>query len=247
MSNQITSYNFHNTAIRAMTNEQGTCLFCLADVCKTLALQNPTLTANQIKEEFSTPMLNIGMVTRPDGSSIEATFITEPQLYFVMMRSRAKVAREFRQWICNEVLPSIRKTGAYAVSTRKIGEKDGVFEDELRKLTESSWYAKRIYNLLQGKVDASTTTKIINVAATAWKQGYAVACDRHEKELELAHKDTKYYHDLAEKVAIMVCNVQKNAAKERQAAEEYRAKLIKTTSEYAVLGAEAFKLLALPA
>ena len=45
----------------------------------------------------------------------------------------------------------------------------------------------------------------------------------------------------------MVCNVQKNAAKERQAAEEYRAKLIKTTSEYAVLGAEAFKLLALPA
>ena len=164
-----------------------------------------------------------------------------------MMRSRAKVAREFRQWICNEVLPSIRKTGAYAVSTRKIGEKDGVFEDELRNLDKSSWYAKRIYNLLQGKVDASTTTKVIDVAATAWKQGYAVACDRHEKELQLAHKDTKYYHDLAEKVAIMVCNVQKNAAKERQAAEEYRAKLIKTTSEYAVLGAEAFKLLALPA
>ncbi len=246
MSN-LTTYSFHDNAIRTLNSEQNETLFCLADVCRSLDLTTPARTAEQIKEEFGCGELNSYHVTDSLGREQEATFITEPQLYFVMMRSRAKVAREFRQWICNEVLPSIRKTGAYAVSTRKIGEKDGVFEDELRNLDKSSWYAKRIYNLLQGKVDASTTTKVIDVAATAWKQGYAVACDRHEKELQLAHKDTKYYHDLAEKVAIMVCNVQKNAAKERQAAEEYRAKLIKTTSEYAVLGAEAFKLLALPA
>ena len=242
----ITSYNFHNKAIRTLADENNEVIFCLADVCGALTLTNAAMITKQIQAEFEGAKLNLYPFETAGGVQ-NLTFITEPQLYFVMMRSRAKVAREFRQWICNEVLPSIRKTGAYAVSTRKIGEKDGVFEDELRNLVESSWYAKRIYNLLQGKVDASTTTKIINVAATAWKQGYAVACDRHEKELELAHKDTKYYHDLAEKVAIMVCNVQKNAAKERQAAEEYRAKLIKTTSEYAVLGAEAFKLLALPA
>lgn len=242
----ITSFQFQNSKTVRTIAQDNTPLFCLADVCKVLCLEQVNKTANQIKEEFELGELNSASFDTGYGVK-DFTMITEPQLYFVMMRSRAKVAREFRQWICNEVLPSIRKTGAYAVSTRKIGEKDGVFEDELRNLVESSWYAKRIYNLLQGKVDASTTTKIINVAATAWKQGYAVACDRHEKELALAHKDTKYYHDLAEKVAIMVCNVQKNAAKERQAAEEYRAKLIKTTSEYAVLGAEAFKLLALPA
>ena len=242
----ITSYNFHNKAIRTLADENNEVIFCLADVCGALTLTNAAMITKQIQAEFEGAKLNLYPFETTGGVQ-NLTFITEPQLYFVMMRSRAKVAREFRQWICNEVLPSIRKTGAYAVSTRKIGEKDGVFEDELRNLVKSSWYAKRIYNLLQGKVDASTTTKVIDVAATAWKQGYAVACDRHEKELELAHKDTKYYHDLAEKVAIMVCNVQKNAAKERQAAEEYRAKLIKTTSEYAVLGAEAFKLLALPA
>lgn len=242
----ITSYNFHNKAIRTLADENNEVIFCLADVCGALTLTNAAMITKQIQAEFEGAKLNLYPFETAGGVQ-NLTFITEPQLYFVMMRSRAKVAREFRQWICNEVLPSIRKTGAYAVSTRKIGEKDGVFEDELRNLVKSSWYAKRIYNLLQGKVDASTTTKVIDVAATAWKQGYAVACDRHEKELELAHKDTKYYHDLAEKVAIMVCNVQKNAAKERQAAEEYRAKLIKTTSEYAVLGAEAFKLLALPA
>lgn len=105
MSNQISTYNFHKSNIRIITSENGVFLFCLADVCASLQLTNANNIVNQIKEEFSIPMLNIGMVTRPDGSRIEANFITEPQLYFVMMRSRAKVAREFRQWICNEVIP----------------------------------------------------------------------------------------------------------------------------------------------
>lgn len=123
----IISYSFHDHEIRTMTDEKGDYLFCIADVCKTLGLQNPTLTANQIKEEFSTPMLNIGMVTRPDGSSVEANFITEPQLYFVMMRSRVKIAREFRQWICNEVLPSLRKTGSYEIIKAKPERRDPEF------------------------------------------------------------------------------------------------------------------------
>ena len=114
MSNtQISTYDFHNSNIRIATSEDGVILFCLADVCTVLQLANPNHAVNSIKEEFSIPTLNVGMVTRPDGSRIEANFITEPQLYFVMMRSRAKIAREFRQWICNEVLPSIRAQGAF--------------------------------------------------------------------------------------------------------------------------------------
>ncbi len=114
MSNSLIAYNFHNSNVRVLNNNQNEYLFCLADVCASLQLTNANNIVNQIKEEFSIPMLNIGVVTRPDGSRIEANFITEPQLYFVMMRSRAKVAREFRQWICNEVLPSIRKKGSYS-------------------------------------------------------------------------------------------------------------------------------------
>ena len=36
-----------------------------------------------------------------------------------MMRSRAKVAKEFRQWIVNEVLPATRKTGAYIQASKQ--------------------------------------------------------------------------------------------------------------------------------
>ncbi|MDD6318536.1 MAG: BRO family protein [Succinatimonas hippei] len=116
MANSL-SFTFHSSPVRTLANENEI-FFCLPDVCHVLELGQSNKTVNQIKTEFSITELNSGMVTRPDGSRVRATFITEPQLYFVMMRSRSKVAREFRQWICNEVLPAIRKTGRYEVVSK---------------------------------------------------------------------------------------------------------------------------------
>lgn len=115
----LVKYTFRGVEVRTQRDVNGEPLFCLADVCKLLEISDPSNTSRQLKEEFSTPVLNTGMVTRPDGSSIEATFITEPQLYFVMMRSRSEFARPFRQWVTTVVLPSIRKTGAYAVPSKR--------------------------------------------------------------------------------------------------------------------------------
>lgn len=138
MSNSnLTSYNFHSSDIRVAQNDKGEVLFCLADVCKSLNLQNPTHAANQIKEEFGRPTYNVGLLKDANNHGQQCTMITEPQLYFVMMRSRAKVAREFRQWICNEVLPSIRKTGGYTLVKK---------DQELKKLNDQIKelaYAKR--------------------------------------------------------------------------------------------------------
>lgn len=113
----LVAFNYNTNVIRTQVTDEGEPLFCLADICKVLELANPTHAANAIKEEFGIPTLNVGMVARPDGSSIEASFITEPQLYFVLMRSRSENARPFRQWVVNDVLPSIRKTGKYEAPT----------------------------------------------------------------------------------------------------------------------------------
>lgn len=112
---KLTIFNYNSNVIRTQLDDQGEPLFCLADICGALDLTNPSMVAAQVCEEFSIPKLNLGVVKRPDGSSIEANFLTEPQLYFVMMRSRAEKARAFRQWVVNKVLPSIRKTGKYEV------------------------------------------------------------------------------------------------------------------------------------
>lgn len=40
-------------------------------------------------------------------------FITESGLYNLIFRSRAKEAEKFQDWVTDEVLPSIRKTGKF--------------------------------------------------------------------------------------------------------------------------------------
>lgn len=116
-NSNLSTYDFHKSNIRVITSENGEILFCLKDVCSTLQLSNINHVINQLKEEFEVVTLNVTPF-KTQGGTQNVTFITEPQLYFVMMRSRAKVAREFRQWICTEVLPSIRKTGGYTLAQK---------------------------------------------------------------------------------------------------------------------------------
>lgn len=166
MSNSnLTSYNFHNSDIRVEQTDKGEVLFCLADVCAVLQLANPNHAVNSIKEEFSIPTLNVGVVTRPDGSRIEANFITEPQLYFVMMRSRAKVAREFRQWICNEVLPSIRANGTYT-QKKEQPKKRCWYEEEIKSLCDKN------------NLSDESFVALVDIANRAFKQGYAIALNK---------------------------------------------------------------------
>lgn len=173
MSNSnLTSYNFHNSDIRVEQNDKGEVLFCLADVCASLNLTNATVIANQVKDEFGIPKLNLGVVTRPDGSRIEVNFITEPQLYFVMMRSRAKVAREFRQWICNEVLPSIRAHGTY---TQK--------KEQPKK---RCWYVEEIKTLSdKNNLSDESFVALVDIANRAFKQGYAIALNKGNPQAHL--------------------------------------------------------------
>lgn len=108
-STQISTYDFHNSNIRIITSENNEILFCLADVCAVLQLANPNHAVNSIKEEFSIPTLNVGVVTRPDGSRIEANFITEAQLYFVSSDS-GFVMRFCLQFARPEATPCHKKT-----------------------------------------------------------------------------------------------------------------------------------------
>ena len=90
-------------------------LFCLSDICKVLELSTPAKVVDAIKSEFEGGELNsYPLQTR--GGMQKATFITEPQLYFLLMRSDKPKAKPFRQWVTSEVLPSIRKTGRYGAA-----------------------------------------------------------------------------------------------------------------------------------
>lgn len=43
----------------------------------------------------------------------QTNLITEKDVYRLVMNSKLPAAQEFEEWVVSEVLPSIRKTGAY--------------------------------------------------------------------------------------------------------------------------------------
>ena len=101
-----------NFEIRVAVDENNEPLFCLADVCKALGLTNASVVKDAILSEFELDKLNLGSFDTGYGVK-EFTMITEPQLYFVLMRSDKPNAKPFRMFVNKEVLPSIRKTGSY--------------------------------------------------------------------------------------------------------------------------------------
>lgn len=171
-NSNLSTYDFHSSNIRVITSDEGVILFCLSDVCVTLNLTNPTVMANQIKDEFGCPKLNLAHLKDTLGRDQEFTMITEPQLYFVMMRSRAKVAREFRQWICNEVLPSIRANGTY---TQK--------KEQPKK---RCWYVEEIKTLSdKNNLSDESFVALVDIANRAFKQGYAIALNKGNPQAHL--------------------------------------------------------------
>lgn len=95
--------------VRVIKSASDEPLFCLADVCKVLALD-----ASQVVKRLSDGVVTIHPIIDALGREQVAKFVNEDGLYDVILDSRKKKAKMFRKWVTSEVLPSIRKHGAYA-------------------------------------------------------------------------------------------------------------------------------------
>jgi anti-repressor protein len=89
----------------------------LKDVCDVLGLSQPHRVATRLDEDDRTLMTVIDAV----GRNQDTTIINESGLYTVILRSDKPEAKNFKRWVTHEVLPSIRKHGAY-VTPEKMDE-----------------------------------------------------------------------------------------------------------------------------
>lgn len=87
-------------------------LFCLSDVCKILDLHTG-MTKQRLDEKG---VSSIDTLTK--GGIQPLIYVSEKNLYKVIMRSDKPQAEPFQDWVCGEVLPSIRKTGSYSVKPK---------------------------------------------------------------------------------------------------------------------------------
>lgn len=95
--------------VRIAMNENEEPLFCLADVCAVIGIKDTSRCASRLDDDVrQTHPIKDNL-----GRTQQATFVTESGLYDVIIRSDSEKAKPFRKWVTSEVLPSIRKHGAY--------------------------------------------------------------------------------------------------------------------------------------
>ena len=101
--------------VRIAMNESNEPLFCLADVCKVVGLTNPSSVKQRLDNE-DVQVIDLHALKQNEGAitgNSMANFITESGFYDVLLYSDAPQVKPFRKWVTSEVLPSIRKHGAY--------------------------------------------------------------------------------------------------------------------------------------
>ncbi|MCT8765763.1 hypothetical protein KZ414_08130 [Glaesserella parasuis] len=114
MSNQISTFNFKSQPVRIQSlNDEP--YFCLTDVCLVLGVNRRSSEAFRLNEKGCN---KIAVLT--EGGMQEVVFINEPNLYRIIFRSNKSQAIDFQNWVFEEVLPQIRKTGQYSQNSTQI-------------------------------------------------------------------------------------------------------------------------------
>lgn len=105
--NEVQVWNYESSEIRTV-QINGEPWFVLSDVCKVLELSSPHKVAERLDgdEKGRNQIPTLGGVQ-------EMAVVNESGLYTVILRSDKPQAKPFRKWVTSEVLPSIRKHGAY--------------------------------------------------------------------------------------------------------------------------------------
>lgn len=124
--------------------ENGAILFCGSDVAKALGYTNPSKAINDhCRGDLTKRYPIVDALGRTQG----AIFIPESDLYRLVFSSKLPTAEKFTDWVTKEVLPSIRKTGGYALpkdypsALRALADAE---EPKLRLLAENQQQAQVI-------------------------------------------------------------------------------------------------------
>lgn len=109
---ELQTWTFSGSEVRTAT-VNGEPWWVLKDVCKVLEIKNHKEVPDRLEPD-EVGRFDLPHPQNPD-KTLEMVFINESGLYSVILRSDKPQAKPLRKWVTGEVLPSIRKTGAYAI------------------------------------------------------------------------------------------------------------------------------------
>ena len=106
--NQLFQFDNQRYEIRFFVDTNNDIWAVAKDIANVLNISNVRQNLKNIPHEWSS-------VYKTDGL-VNFTIIKEPAIYRLIMRSNKPQALNFQRWVCEDILPSIRKSGQYVVS-----------------------------------------------------------------------------------------------------------------------------------
>ena len=116
----VTPFDFHGFLVRVIDDGRGEPWFIAKDIAEALGYANTSKAINTHCRAINTCHTEMG------GQVRAVQIIPERDMYRLVMKSKLPAAEQFEEWVVGQVLPTIRKTGAYtaqpADNSKIIGE-----------------------------------------------------------------------------------------------------------------------------
>lgn len=149
MSNEIVKV-FEDQVVR-IHDRNGEPWFVAKDVCGVLGLVNPTEALRALDDDEKNTLRITEGIRR---GNPEINIISESGLYKLVMRSRKPAAKKFVKWVTSEVLPAIRRNGAYVHEAAK-------YEDVLRAVLEAQ--DRHVGQVIQQNVELKAEVRYLKL------------------------------------------------------------------------------------
>lgn len=112
-SNKVFKHTYGGIELRTFIDEKGLPWFIASDVCKGLGLRGDVSSNCKKLCDFERSNPNLLGIDFKQRGGKAPLIVSETGFYKLVMRSDKPEAIAFQRWVCEEVLPEIRKTGSY--------------------------------------------------------------------------------------------------------------------------------------
>lgn len=129
----LPTLTFEADSIRSV-RKNGQRWFVAADICQALGLDRSRAAVSRLDEDEAA-----FVVIPTSGGPQKTHIVSESGAYHLTFVSRKPVAKQFRRWVTEEVLPQIRRTGEYRPDEAQVDinlHQAGVTKEDLRLLAE---------------------------------------------------------------------------------------------------------------
>ncbi|PFZ08408.1 phage antirepressor Ant [Bacillus pseudomycoides] len=186
--NQLKNFSHNMFGNLEILIKEGKEYFPATDVAKLLGYTNPT---KAVRDHCKDNGVTFCSVVIPEkNQTVEKKFINEPNLYRLIVKSKLPQAEQFEKWVFEEVIPTIRKHGAYMTDQaleKAVTDPDFMIglltnlKEEKQKRVEAErkvLQQQPLVTFAEACMQSDQTLKVGEVAKLAMKQGIKIGQKR---------------------------------------------------------------------